>query len=52
MKEIDAAAEYPALALILDAEPLSGVQPPEALFQFFEHALIDRKARAMPRLFG
>ena len=34
MKKIDALAEYPAFALVLDAEPLSRVQPPEALFQF------------------
>ena len=30
----------------------SGVQPTEARFQFFEHALFDRKAGAMPRPFG
>jgi hypothetical protein len=52
MKKIDAAAEYPASALILDAEPLSRVHPPEALFQFLKHAAIDRKAGALPRLFG
>ncbi len=52
MKKIDALAEYPAFVLVLDAEPLSRVQPPEALFQFFEHAAIDRKAGAMPRLFS
>ena len=52
MKEIDALAEYPAFALVLDTEPLSRVQPSKAPLQFFEHALIDRKAAAMPRLFG
>src|SRR5438270_7161848 len=49
MKEIDSAAEDPGLALIFDSEPLSSVQSPEAPFQFFEHAPIDRKDRAMPR---
>src|SRR5947208_9705300 len=52
MKEIDALAEYPAFALALDAEPLPRVQPPEALFQFLEHAPIYRKTGALPRVFG
>src|SRR5271167_3173776 len=46
MKELD------AFALVLDAEPLSRVQPPEALFQFLRHVAIDRKTGATPRLFG
>src|SRR2546423_12688684 len=52
MKEIDSLAEYPAFALALDTEPLPRVQPPEALFQFLQHAAINRKAGALPRLFG
>ena len=34
MEEIDALAEYPAFVLVLDAEPLARVQPPEPLLQF------------------
>ena len=52
MKKIDALAEYPAFTLALDAEPLPGVQPTEAFFQFLQNAAINRRAGAMPRLFS
>jgi hypothetical protein len=52
MKKIDALTEYPAFSLTLDAEPLSRVYPTEALCQFLQHVAINRKAGALPRLFG
>jgi hypothetical protein len=48
MKEIEAAV----FKLVLDAEPLPGVEQPEALLQFMEHAPIDRKAGRMLRRLG
>jgi hypothetical protein len=51
VKKIDPLAEYPAFALVLDAEALAGVHPPEALLQFLWHAAINRRPRAVPRLF-
>jgi hypothetical protein len=52
VKKVDALAENPALMVLLDAEPLLGVQSSETLLQLLENVLIYRGAGAVPRFFG
>ena len=46
MEEIEALAENPAFVVVLDAEPLPRVQPPEPPLPIFRARLVDERPRA------
>jgi hypothetical protein len=52
MKEVEALAENLALMVVLDAEPLLGVQSSETLLQLLENVLVYRGVGAVPRFFS
>jgi len=47
VKEVEAPAENSRLVVVLDADTLVCVQPPEAPLQFFENVFVRRGDRAM-----
>src|SRR6266849_1448575 len=52
VKEVDALTKNPALEVVLDTEPLSGVHSAETLLQLLENVLIHGGARAISRFLG